>query len=280
MSEECNKSDCSGCGEQGCSARKDPFAKDAPNAGSNVAHMIAVVSGKGGVGKSMVTALLANAYNKARKKCAILDADITGPSIARMYGIHEQAGSDGVNVLPALSAGGVKIMSINMLLEHEDDPVIWRGPVISSTVRQFWTEVAWGDVDVMLLDMPPGTGDVALTVFQSLPIEGIVVVTSPQELVSMVVGKAVHMAQAMNVPILGIIENMSYFECPDCGKRHEIFGKSRLDEAAASYGIELTEKIPMIPANASLCDAGCGDELDGDLLGGLSEKLFNKLNKN
>jgi len=276
MSEECSNN-CSSCGESGCASRRDPFAKDAPNAGSDVKHMIAVISGKGGVGKSMVTALLANSFNKAGKKTAILDADITGPSIARMYGIHEPAGSDGNNVLPAVSAGGIKIMSINMLLEHEDDPVIWRGPVISSTVRQFWTEVAWGDVDVMLLDMPPGTGDVPLTVFQSLPIEGILVVTSPQELVSMVVGKAVHMAQAMNVPLLGIVENMSYLECPDCGKRLEIFGKSHLDEAAEAYGIDLTAKIPMIPSNAALCDAGAADELDEKLLGECSLALYNKL---
>lgn len=276
MSEECSNN-CSSCGESGCASRRDPFAKDAANAGSNVGHMIAVISGKGGVGKSMVTALLANAFSKNGKSAAILDADITGPSIARMYGIHEQAGSDGNNVLPAVSKGGIRIMSINMLLEHEDDPVIWRGPVISSTVRQFWTEVAWGDVDMMLLDMPPGTGDVPLTVFQSLPIEGILVVTSPQELVSMVVGKAVHMAQAMNVPILGIVENMSYFECPDCGKRHEIFGQSRLEEAAASYGIELCAKIPIIPDNAALCDRGCADELDEKILGELSQQLYNKL---
>ena len=272
MSEECSNN-CSSCGESGCASRRDPFAKDPANAGSNVGHMIAVISGKGGVGKSMVTALLANAFSKNGKSAAILDADITGPSIARMYGIHEQAGSDGKNVLPAVSRGGIRIMSINMLLEHEDD----RGPVISSTVRQFWTEVAWGDVDMMLLDMPPGTGDVPLTVFQSLPIEGILVVTSPQDLVSMVVGKAVHMAQAMNVPILGIVENMSYFECPDCGKRHEIFGQSRLEEAAAAYGIEFCAKIPIIPDNAALCDRGCADELDEKILGELSQQLYNKL---
>ena len=276
MSEECSNN-CSSCGENGCASRRDHFAKDAANAASNVAHMIAVISGKGGVGKSMVTALLANAFSKSGKSAAILDADITGPSIARMYGIHEQAGSDGKNVLPAVSKGGIKVMSINMLLEHEDDPVIWRGPVISSTVRQFWTEVAWGDVDMMLLDMPPGTGDVPLTVFQSLPIEGILVVTSPQELVSMVVGKAVHMAQAMNVPILGIVENMAYFECPDCGKRHEIFGQSHLEEAAAAYGIEHCAKIPIIPANAALCDAGNADALDENILGGLSQQIYNKL---
>ncbi len=275
MSEECTKSDCSGCGEQGCASRRDPFAKDAANEGSDVKHMIAVISGKGGVGKSMVTALLANAFTGRGKKAAILDADITGPSIAKMYGIHEQAGSDGKSVLPAVSAGGIKIMSINMLLEHEDDPVIWRGPVISSTVRQFWTEVAWGEADVMLIDMPPGTGDVPLTVFQSLPIEGILVVTSPQDLVSMVVSKAVHMAQAMNIPILGLVENMSYYECPDCGKRHEIFGQSRLEETAKAFGIENTARIPIIPGNAALCDVGRGDELDADILGELSEKLYN-----
>ena len=203
MSEECTKSDCESCGESGCGHRKGAPAKEAANAGSRVKHMIAVISGKGGVGKSTVTALLANAVKQMGKNSAILDADITGPSIPKMYGITEKAGSNGEAVLPVKSKGGMPVMSINVLLEDENEPVIWRGPVISGTVRQFWTEVAWGDVDVMLVDMPPGTGDVPLTVFQSLPVDGIVVVTSPQDLVSMIVGKAVRMAQMMNVPVLG-----------------------------------------------------------------------------
>jgi Mrp family chromosome partitioning ATPase len=239
--------------------------------------MIAVISGKGGVGKSMVTALLANSFNKAGKKTAILDADITGPSIARMYGIHEPAGSYGNNVLPAVSACGIKIMSINMLLEHEDDPVIWRGPVISSTVRQFWTEVAWGDVDVMLVDMPPGTGDVPLTVFQSLPVDGIVVVTSPQDLVSMIVGKAVRMAQMMNVPVLGLVENLSYFECPDCGKRHEIFGPSHIEEVAGQYGVGQIVRLPINPAQAAVCDNGEADQLSNEELAAFAGRIVTAL---
>ncbi|MBR3525174.1 MAG: Mrp/NBP35 family ATP-binding protein [Lachnospiraceae bacterium] len=273
MSEDCNKSDCGSCGVSGCPSRRDPLAKDACNEGSSVGQLIAVISGKGGVGKSQICALLANALRASGKKAGILDADITGPSIARMYGIHGGADSDGKAVLPKETAGGLKIMSINMLLEHEEDPVIWRGPIISSTVRQFWTEVAWGELDYLLLDMPPGTGDVPLTVFQSLPVDGIVVVTSPQELVSMVVAKAVHMAQAMNVPILGLVENMAYFDCPDCGKRHEFFGKSHAREVAARYGIEHVMSLPILPANAALCDEGRGDELDASLLGAFAEEI-------
>ena len=273
MSEECTKSDCSGCGVSGCASRRDPLAKDAPCEGTKVGRMIAVISGKGGVGKSMVCALIANALRAQDKRVAILDADITGPSIARMFGIHGSAGSDGEHVLPLESAGGLKVMSINMLLENEEDPVIWRGPIISSTVRQFWTEVLWGELDCLLLDMPPGTGDVPLTVFQSLPIDGIVVVTSPQDLVSMVVAKAVHMAQAMNVPILGLVENMSYYECPDCGKKHAIFGESRVSETAEAFGIKNVTQLPIIPANASLCDAGKADELSGELLKELVKEI-------
>ena len=279
MSEECTKSDCEGCGETGCGHRHGAPAKEAANAGSNVKHMIAVISGKGGVGKSTVTALLANAVKKAGKKAAILDADITGPSIPKMYGITEKAESNGNAVLPVCSKGGMPVMSINVLLEDENEPVIWRGPVISGTVRQFWTEVAWGDVDYMFVDMPPGTGDVPLTVFQSLPVEGIVVVTSPQDLVSMIVGKAVRMAQMMNVPVLGLVENLSYFECPDCGKRHEIFGASHIEEVAGQYGIEQVVRLPIIPAQAQLCDAGCADELGNGELEGFAERIMNAVEK-
>ncbi|MCR5250505.1 MAG: Mrp/NBP35 family ATP-binding protein [Lachnospiraceae bacterium] len=279
MSEECGKSDCGGCSVEGCASRRDPFAKEKLKEGSSVKHCVAVISGKGGVGKSQVCALLANAFRQKGGNVAILDADITGPSIGRMYGIKGAAESDGEGVFPAQSASGIRIMSINMLLENEDDPVIWRGPIISSTVRQFWTEVHWGELDWMLLDMPPGTGDVPLTVFQSLPIDGIVVVTSPQELVSMIVGKAVHMAQAMNVPILGLVENMSYFECPDCGKRHEIFGAGRAKEAAEAFGIENVARLPILPENAALCDAGKADSLPAGLLSELAEAMEKTIGK-
>ncbi len=277
MSEECTKSDCESCGEAGCGHRKGAPAKEAANAGSHVKHMIAVISGKGGVGKSTVTALLANAVKKAGKKAAILDADITGPSIPKMYGITDKAESNGEAVLPVVSKGGMPVMSINVLLEDENEPVIWRGPVISGTVRQFWTEVAWGDVDVMLVDMPPGTGDVPLTVFQSLPVEGIVVVTSPQDLVSMIVGKAVRMAQMMNVPVLGLVENLSYFECPDCGKRHEIFGSSHIEEVAGQYGITQVVRLPIIPAQAGLCDAGEADKLENTDLEAFADRVLKAL---
>ena len=277
MSEECTKSDCESCGESGCGHRKGAPAKEAANAGSRVKHMIAVISGKGGVGKSTVTALLANAVKQMGKNSAILDADITGPSIPKMYGITEKAGSNGEAVLPVKSKGGMPVMSINVLLEDENEPVIWRGPVISGTVRQFWTEVAWGDVDVMLVDMPPGTGDVPLTVFQSLPVDGIVVVTSPQDLVSMIVGKAVRMAQMMNVPVLGLVENLSYFECPDCGKRHEIFGPSHIEEVAGQYGIEQIVRLPINPEQAAICDNGEADQLSNDELNAFAGRIVTAL---
>jgi len=277
MSEECTKSDCEGCGESGCSHRKGAPAKEAANPGSHVKHMIAVISGKGGVGKSTVTALLANAVKQMGKKSAILDADITGPSIPKMYGITEKAGSNGEAVLPVRSKGGMPVMSINVLLEDENEPVIWRGPVISGTVRQFWTEVAWGDVDVMLVDMPPGTGDVPLTVFQSLPVDGIVVVTSPQDLVSMIVGKAVRMAQMMNVPVLGLVENLSYFECPDCGKRHEIFGPSHIEEVAGQYGIGQIVRLPINPGQAAVCDNGEADQLSNEELAAFAGRIVTAL---
>ncbi|MBR3102292.1 MAG: Mrp/NBP35 family ATP-binding protein [Lachnospiraceae bacterium] len=277
MSEECTKSDCESCGESGCGHRKGAPAKEAANAGSRVKHMIAVISGKGGVGKSTVTALLANAVKQMGKNSAILDADITGPSIPKMYGITEKAGSNGEAVLPVKSKGGMPVMSINVLLEDENEPVIWRGPVISGTVRQFWTEVAWGDVDVMLVDMPPGTGDVPLTVFQSLPVDGIVVVTSPQDLVSMIVGKAVRMAQMMNVPVLGLVENLSYFECPDCGKRHEIFGPSHIEEVAGQYGIEQIVRLPINPEQAAICDNGEADQLSNEELAAFAGRIVTAL---
>ncbi len=255
MSESCNH-DCSSCSAN-CGERKDPqsFLEEV-NRYSTVKKVIAVVSGKGGVGKSLVTSLLATLTARRGHSTAILDADITGPSIPNVFGVHCGVEGDDMGIYPAETEGGVKLMSINLLLENETDPVVWRGPVIAGTVKQFWTEVVWGDVDYMFVDMPPGTGDVPLTVFQSLPIDGIIVVTSPQELVSMIVEKAVKMAGMMNIPVLGIVENMSYFECPDCKSRHEIFGSSNVDAIAARNEITHVARLPISPALAEACDAG------------------------
>ncbi len=247
--------DCSSCGAD-CASRDNGIQKPALNAYSSVKKVIGVVSGKGGVGKSMVTALSAIAANRNGYKVGIMDADITGPSIPKMFGLHGQVMATELGLEPGVTPTGIKVMSLNLLTEHETDPVVWRGPVIAGIVEQFWTDVAWGDLDVMFIDMPPGTGDVPLTVFQSLPIDGIIVVTSPQELVSMIVGKAVNMAQMMNVPVLGLVENMSYFECPDCGKKHEIFGPSNAQAVADQYGIELLERLPINPELARQGDAG------------------------
>lgn len=251
---ECSH-DCSNCSEN-CSDRKESFLAPA-NALSNVKHVIGVISGKGGVGKSTVTALLAVTARKNGYKVGILDADITGPSIPKMFGVHQIADAmDEETILPVESATGIKLMSINLLLEDETEPVIWRGPILAGTVKQFWSNVAWGDIDYMFVDMPPGTGDVVLTAFQSLPLDGIVVVTSPQELVGMIVAKATKMAEMMNIPILGIVENMSYFTCPDCGLKHYIFGKSDIREYAKKAGIEKVVELPIDPENARLADAG------------------------
>ncbi len=254
MSSECS-SNCSSCGAS-CSQR-DPKSMIKPqNAKSNIKKVIAVVSGKGGVGKSMVTALSAISSSRMGYNTAILDADITGPSIPHMFGLTDKAMGTEDGMLPIESAGGIKNMSINLILDNESDPVAWRGPILGSVVEQFWQEVVWGDVDFMFVDMPPGTGDVLLTTFQSLPVSGIIVVTSPQDLVSMIVAKAVKMAGQMDVPILGIIENMSYLECPDCGKKIELFGKSHLDEIAAKYGLDVLGRIPILPDLAAMADNG------------------------
>ena len=221
-----------------------------------VKKIIAVASGKGGVGKSTVTSMLAMAMHKLGYKTAILDADITGPSIPKAFGLHEQIVGSDDGMLPAVTPEGIKVMSINLLLPNETDPVIWRGPVIGGAVKQFWTDVCWGDVDYMFVDLPPGTGDVMLTVFQSLPVDGVVIVTSPQSLVSMIVSKAVNMARMMNVPVYGFVENYSYFQCPDCGKRVEIFGKSRLDELALQFSLPVLARLPINPDIASLFDEG------------------------
>ena len=244
--------DCSSCGAD-CSSRD---LKAPANAKSKVKKVIAVVSGKGGVGKSTVTASLAAAMAKRGRKVAVLDADITGPSIPTAFGIHERAMATEDGIQPAVTPGGIKLMSLNLLTENETDPVIWRGPVIAGVVTQFWTDVVWGDVDYMFVDMPPGTGDVPLTVFQSLPVNGIVIVTSPQELVSMIVAKAVNIAKKMNIPIIGVVENMSYVECPDCGKKISVFGESHIDEVAKEYGIPVLAKLPINPEIAKAVDEG------------------------
>lgn len=254
MSEECTH-DCSSCGKD-CGDRTAESLKKAPNAGSNIRHVIGVVSGKGGVGKSLVTSLMAAAMRKKGYKTAVLDADITGPSIPKIFGVNAPAEGVEGGILPVASAAGTKIMSLNLLLEDENMPVVWRGPVIANVVTQFWTDVIWGDIDYMFVDMPPGTGDVPLTVFQSLPIDGIIVVTSPQELVSMIVSKAVNMARMMNVPIVALVENMSYLKCPDCGKEISVFGESHVAEEADRHGIANFAKIPIDPLLPQYCDSG------------------------
>lgn len=262
MSENCTH-DCSSCGEE-CSSRQAPESFAAPmNSHSNVKKVIGVVSGKGGVGKSLVTSLLASGVRKTGLSTAVLDADITGPSIPKLFGINKRAEGSDYGLLPCISKDGTKIMSLNLLLENTTDPVVWRGPVIGGVVKQFWTDVVWEDVDCMFVDMPPGTGDVPLTVFQSLPIDGIVVVTTPQELVTMIVEKAVNMAKMMNIPIIGIVENMSYVECPNCSEVIKIFGESKLDEAAAAAGVAALGRIPMRPDIAQLCDRGLVEDIDG-----------------
>lgn len=254
--------DCSSCSSN-CDSRKQESLVLEQNEYSNVRKVIAVVSGKGGVGKSTVTALLASAFQARGKQTAVLDADVTGPSIPKAFGVRASVEQSAMGLIPPETRSGVRLMSVNLLLESEDTPVVWRGPVISGIIKQFWNEVAWGDVDYMFVDMPPGTGDVPLTVFQSLPIDGIVVVTTPQDLVTMIVKKAVNMAKLMNVPIIGIIENMSWFECPDCGKRHSIFGESKLDEVSKETGIEVLARLPVRPPTAALTDKGA-IELAGD----------------
>ena len=241
------------------------------NEQSNVKKVIGVVSGKGGVGKSSVTSMLAVSTQRMGYKVAILDADVTGPSIPQAFGIKEKATGTDEMIFPVESKTGITVMSVNALLEDTTDPVVWRGPVLSGVIEQFWNNVVWGDIDVMFVDMPPGTGDVALTVFQSLPLDGIVIVTSPQELVSMIVEKAVKMAQLMNVPVIGIVENMSYFMCPDCGKKHRIFGESHVDAVAAKYGIDNLAEIPMNTRIAAACDKGMIELFDGDWLDGMVE---------
>ena len=274
MSENCKPSDCSSCGSD-CPSRKGP-QKVRNEHNENVKKVYAVVSGKGGVGKSLVTSMLAVSAMKAGKRAAILDADITGPSIPRSFGVAGKAGCDesGTVIYPPVSESGIKLMSLNFLVENETDPVVWRGPIIANAVKEFWETVEWGDIDTMFIDCPPGTGDVPLTIFQSIPISGVIVVTSPQDLVKMIVEKAVNMARLMDIPVLGIVENMSYFKCPDCGKIHHIYGESHIDEIAKDLGIEYLAKLPMDANIAATIDAGKAEELDVTAL----KELFDALN--
>lgn len=271
MSEGCTH-DCSTCGEN-CSERKAEDMKLRQNDYSNIKKVIAVVSGKGGVGKSLVTSLLASASQARGFETAVMDADVTGPSIPKAFGIHERAMGSDEGMFPVESKTGIKIMSINLLLEKEDAPVVWRGPVISGVINQFWQEVLWGDVDYMFVDMPPGTGDVPLSVFQSIALDGIIVVTSPQELVSMVVEKAVKMAEKMDVPIVGVVENMSYVACPDCGKKIYLFGEGKSEEAAKRHNLPLLAQMPIDPKLAALVDAGKIEEFEGTWLNAAADAL-------
>ena len=254
MSENCSH-DCGSCSAD-CSSRSPQNMIEQPNKESRIDKVIGVVSGKGGVGKSLVTASLARMMRAKGYNVGIMDADITGPSIPKMYGLHEMAVGTEQGILPCEAADGTKIMSVNLLLEDEEAPVIWRGPVISGMVKQFWTDVIWGELDYLFVDMPPGTGDVPLTVFQSLPLDGIVIVSSPQDLVQMIVKKAYHMAKSMNVPILGIVENYSYLVCPDCGKKISVFGESHIEEIAGKMDLKVLGKMPIDPSLAELSDKG------------------------
>lgn len=269
---ECSH-DCSSCG-QTCGERTEPqsFLKPA-NAQSNIKKVIAVVSGKGGVGKSAVTCTLAAAMAKRGKKVGVLDADITGPSVPQAFNIHQRALGSEDGILPAVTEGGVKLMSLNLLIEHETDPVVWRGPVIAGAVEQFWTDVVWGELDYLFVDMPPGTGDVPLTVFQSLPVDGVIVVTAPQALVGMIVTKAVRMAEMLNVPVLGLVENYSFFRCPDCGGEHPVFGPSTIDELGGSLSLPVLAKLPIDPALAQAVDEGRVERYEPNPMAQVAERL-------
>ena len=278
MAKECSNSSCSKASCEGCASKgkSEPQNFLAPaNIFSDVKHVIGVVSGKGGVGKSFVTGSLANAMAAKGYKVGILDADITGPSIPKMFGVHGPAMGSEMGILPIAAEDGTKIMSINLLMEDEEAPVIWRGPVIAGTVKQFWSDVVWGDLDYLFVDMPPGTGDVPLTVFQSLPVDGIVIVTSPQELVQMIVKKAYNMAGMMDIPVLGVVENYSYLKCPDCGKEIKLFGESHIDEVASELAMQVLGKMPLDPAYAELADAGLFYKADNPYLEDAVKKIEN-----
>ncbi len=273
MSESCNQS-CGSCNEN-CSERKDVKTdfREKPHEMSEIRKVIGVVSGKGGVGKSSVTSMLAVTMRRLGYRVAILDADITGPSIPKAFGLRGKATGSELGIFPVKTNTGIDVISVNLLLENDTDPVLWRGPILGSTVKQFWTDVIWGDVDYMFFDMPPGTGDVPLTVFQSVPIDGIIIVTSPQELVSMIVTKAVKMAEQMNIPVLGLVENMSYFKCPDNGKEYKVFGESHIDGIAGEHGLSVLAKLPIDPKISAACDRGMIELFEGDWFDDLAKKL-------
>lgn len=273
MSEHCDNN-CGSCGED-CAERgeENHDFRAAPNPLSAVKQVIGIVSGKGGVGKSSVSAMLAVTMRRLGCRVGVLDADITGPSIPKAFGICGKAEDSDLGLYPKQSKTGIEIMSINLLLENDTDPVIWRGPILGNVVKQFWTDVIWGDLDFLFIDMPPGTGDVPLTVFQSLPVDGIIIVTSPQELVSMIVSKALKMAEMMSIPVLGLVENMSYFQCPDNGKDYKIFGESHIDEIAGEHGLKVLAKLPIDPKISAACDAGMIELFDGDWFDTVGEQL-------
>ena len=275
MSENCTHN-CSTCSAD-CSSRKPESLIEKPHELSNVKKVIGIVSGKGGVGKSLTTAMLATVMQRREYKTAILDADITGPSIPKLFGLNTRAEADDTGIYPVSTKTGIKTMSINLLLENVEDPVVWRGPVIAGAVKQFWTDVIWNDVDFMFVDMPPGTGDVPLTVFQSLPVDGIVIVASPQELVGMIVEKAVKMADLMKIPIIALAENMAHFECPDCGKKHAIFGESHIEEIAEKHNVDTISQIPINNKLAAAVDAGAIELFDGDWVDNIADKLLGLL---
>lgn len=276
MSESCNH-DCSSCSSN-CSSKDPQSFLEKPHPNSKIGKVIGVVSGKGGVGKSMVTDLLAVSFARRGFHCGILDADITGPSIPKAFGMTEKAMGNETTIFPVQTKKyGIDVMSINLLLPNDTDPVVWRGPVIGGTVKQFWTDVLWDNVDYLFVDMPPGTGDVALTVFQSIPVDGIVVVTSPQDLVSMIVGKAMKMAKLMNIPVLGLVENMSYALCPDCGKKIPIFGESHIADVASQYSVPVLAQMPINPAMAAACDAGTIEDLEVDYLDDAIQMMIDTL---
>lgn len=271
---QCNNSECTSESCEGCSSN-NRMRYEPMNSRSQINKVIAVMSGKGGVGKSLVTSSLAAKLKKKGYKVGILDADITGPSIPKMFGLNETANGDGNGLYPVETSSGIKVMSVNLLLEDEEEPVIWRGPVISSVVKQFWSDVYWGELDYLLIDMPPGTGDVPLTVFQSIPVDGAIIVTSPQDLVRLIVKKAYNMVVKMDIPVMGIVENYSYIECPDCGKKIAVFGESKIDEIASEIGVELLGKLPIVPAIAKLADEGRFDEADNTFVDMAVDKIIN-----
>lgn len=279
MSENCDQS-CSGCGED-CAERKKTKTdfREKPHDLSSIKKVIGIVSGKGGVGKSSVTSMLAVTMKRMDYNVAVLDADVTGPSIPKAFGIREKATGSEFGIFPLKSKTGIDIMSINLLMENDTDPVIWRGPILGNTVKQFWTDVIWGDVDFMFIDMPPGTGDVPLTVFQSIPVDGIIIITSPQELVSMIVSKAVKMAEMMKIPVIGLIENMAYFKCPDNGKEYKIFGESHIDKIADEHKLKILARIPIDPTISAACDKGMIELFNGDWFDSIADVLENKEEK-